>query len=95
MEMKGALTMNLQSAKRTPQNTGATSVVEHSDEDFRYYFQCPLRKNHARIPVTVCHKQKCLWLATDGGKTKCGYGDPNASVSHRPKVKKISRDGVL
>ena len=74
-------------------------AMVHS-EDERYYFQCPLRKNHARIPVTVCHKQKCLWLTNETGPSigsgfQCGYGDPNASVSNRPRVKKISRDGVI
>jgi len=57
------------------------------------YFQCPLRKNHARIPVTICHKQKCIWLATDGGKLRCGYGDQ--ALPGKPKVKKIERDGVI
>lgn len=85
MEMKGAFTMNPQSAER----------IAHSEDDFRYYFPCPLRKNHARIPVTVCHKQKCLWLTTDGEKLHCGYGDPNAKLCNRPKVKKIHRDGIF
>jgi len=63
--------------------------------DQQYYFQCPLRKNHARVAVTVCHQQRCIWLATDGGKLRCGYGNTNLTPGKRPKVKKIERDGVL
>jgi len=63
--------------------------------DQQYYFQCPLRKNHARIAVTVCHQKRCLWLTYDGGKLRCGYGDPNLRPGKRPKVKKISRDGIV
>ena len=48
-------------------------------DDLRYYLACPLRKGHPRIAVTVCHKQKCLWLTSDGGKLRCSYGDPNAT----------------
>jgi hypothetical protein len=48
-----------------------------AQEDERYYASCPLRKNRARIPVTVCHKQRCLFLTSENGKQKCGYGDPN------------------
>jgi phage-related protein len=88
MIIKGALTMNNQKAP-------ATGADTQPAEDLRYYLSCPLRKNHARIPVTVCHKQKCLWLTSDGGKVKCGYGDPNLKPGKRPKVKKISRDGVV
>ncbi len=68
---------------------------ESPKEDPRYYLECPLRKGLPRIAVKVCHKQKCLWLTSDGGKTRCGYGDPNLSPGKRPKVKKISRDGVV
>jgi hypothetical protein len=83
MEIKGALTMAKDEGRETR---------DEGREDLRYYLSCPLRKGHPRIAVTVCHKQKCLWLTTDGGKMKCGYGDPNASVGNRPKIKKISRD---
>jgi len=64
-------------------------------EDLRYYLSCPLRKNHARVAVTVCHQKRCLWLTYDGGKLRCGYGDPNLTPGKRPKVKRIARDGVL
>ena len=58
-------------------------------EDLRYYLECPLRKGHPRIAVTVCHKQKCMFLTSQDGKLGCGYGfrpggrsspegDPNA-----------------
>jgi len=83
MEIKGALTMTRDERRDT------------IEEDLRYYLSCPLRKNHARIPVTVCHKQKCIWLTSDDGKVKCGYGDPNLTPGKRPRIKKISRDGVL
>jgi hypothetical protein len=64
-------------------------------DDERYYIQCPLRKNQARIPVTVCHKQRCIFLASKDEKIQCGYGDPNLIPGRRPRVKKIERDGVI
>jgi hypothetical protein len=77
MEIKGALTMTRDEERE---------MRDEGRDDLRYYNECPLRKGHPRIAITICHKQKCLWLATDGGKMKCGYamptgrhGDPNAS----------------
>ncbi len=49
------------------------SAGASAKEDERYYFPCPKRKNRARIPVTVCHKEKCIYLESEGGKLKCGY----------------------
>ncbi len=63
--------------------------------DERYYTPCPLRKNRAQIAITVCQKKQCIWLTTEDGKMKCGYGDPNASLGKRPAVNKISRDGAI
>ena len=87
MEIKGALTMS--------NNAVGEGLKPSPTEDLRYYLACPLRKGRPRIAVTVCHKQKCLWLTSDDGKLRCGYEDPNASVGNRPKVKKVSRDGVV
>ena len=84
MEMKAALTVG-----------AATAPTESSSDDLRYYLACPLRKGRSRIAVTVCHKQRCLWLTTEDGRTRCGYGDPNATIGNRPKVNKIQRDGAI
>jgi len=64
-------------------------------DDERYYNPCPLRKGRPRIAVTVCRKQRCFWLASDGDKMKCGYGDPNANIGKRPRVRRVERDGVI
>jgi hypothetical protein len=42
-------------------------------EDERYYLPCPLRKNQARIPVTVCIKERCIYIESVSGKTICGF----------------------
>ena len=43
-------------------------------EDERYYLVCPLRKNvGTRIPVTLCHRDKCMFLISRDGKTACDY----------------------
>jgi hypothetical protein len=62
-------------------------------DDERFYFLCPLRKNRARIAVTVCHGRKCIFLASEDGKLRCGYGDKNLPA--RPRVNRIDRDGVV
>jgi hypothetical protein len=67
MAIKGALSRNLQSAER----------IAQSEEDLRYYLACPLRKGQPRIAVTVCHKQKCLFLGSKDGKPRCTYGEIN------------------
>jgi len=83
MEIKGAL------SRSTPCTTSDAGYTE----DLRYYLPCPLRKNRARIPVTVCHKQKCLFLGSKDGKPSCTYGEQN--LVSRPKVNKIERDGII
>ncbi len=88
MEMKGALT------RINPSPLEGEGRGEGGHEDLRYYLSCPLRKGGPRIAVTVCNKQKCIWLTSDGGKLRCGYGDPNASLGNRPRVRKIERDGL-
>ena len=43
-------------------------------EDERYYLVCPLRKNvGTRIPVTLCHRDKCFFLISKDGKFACDY----------------------
>ena len=43
-------------------------------EDERYYLMCPLRKNVVtRIPVTLCHRNKCFFLISKDGKLVCDY----------------------
>jgi hypothetical protein len=73
-------------------------------DDERYYFSCPMRKNRARIPVTVCHQKKCLFLASEDGKLRCGYGDQRFKIGpptlklwragKRPRVSRVDRDGL-
>lgn len=63
-------------------------------DDERYYLLCPLRKNQARVAVTVCHGKKCIFLASEDGKLRCGYGDKNLP-GKRPKINRIERDGVI
>jgi hypothetical protein len=62
-------------------------------DDERYYFQCPMRKNQSRVAVTVCHGKKCLFLASEGGKLRCGYGD-KVLPGKRPPVSRVDRDGL-
>ena len=62
-------------------------------DDERYYFPCPLRKNRARVPVTVCHQKKCLFLASEDGKLRCGYGD-KVLPGKMPRVNRVDRDGL-
>jgi hypothetical protein len=69
MEMKGALSMT---------RGNGDAETPRPEEDIRYYFSCPLRKNRARIPVTVCRKQKCMFLGSKDGKPGCSSGDLNA-----------------
>jgi len=63
-------------------------------DDERYYLLCPMRKNQSRIAVTVCHQKKCLFLASEGGKLRCAYGDSRFKIGKRPKVSRIDRDGL-
>jgi hypothetical protein len=70
-------------------------------DDERYYLLCPLRKNQARIAVTVCHQKKCLFLASEGGRLRCGYDDPDRirigagkALPKWPKVNRVDRDGL-
>ena len=63
--------------------------VKQNPEDPRYYFECPLRKGRPRIAVTVCHKQKCIFLESEAGKLRCGY-----IAGNRPKVNKVERGGI-
>ena len=77
MEIKGALTTAGRGDTET-RGHGDMETRRYGEEDLRYYLPCPLRKNRARIPVTVCHKQKCLFLGSENGKPKCKYGDQNA-----------------
>jgi len=63
-------------------------------EDERYYLLCPMRKNRARIAVTVCHGRKCIFLTSEGGKLRCGYGR-DARTTRYPRVNRIDRDGVV
>jgi hypothetical protein len=53
-------------------------------EDERYYLVCPLRKNRARVPVTVCEKNQCIFLASKDGKLVCDYPKGNP----RPRKRK-------
>ena len=47
---------------------------EEMTEDERYYLVCPLRKNvGTRIPVTLCHRDKCFFLISKDGKFACDY----------------------
>jgi len=62
-------------------------------DDERYYLICPMRKGQSRIAVTVCHQKKCLFLASEGGKLRCAYGDKNLP-GKRPRVSRIDRDGL-
>jgi hypothetical protein len=72
-------------------------------DDERYYFQCYMRKDRARIAVTVCHQKRCMFLTSEGGRLRCGYDDPLALRLRRsgkglpkwPKVSKIERDGIV
>ena len=57
------------------------------------YFECPLRKGRPQIALEVCKKQRCLFLASENGELKCGYNDQN--LPQRPKVNKVSRDGII
>lgn len=63
--------------KRNSSESGVRSSEKRIEDD-RYYFPCPLRKGHPRIAVTICHKQKCMFLISEDGKLRCGYGDQNA-----------------
>jgi len=47
---------------------------EEMSENERYYLVCPLRKNvGTRIPVTLCHRDKCFFLISKDGKLACDY----------------------
>ncbi len=46
-------------------------------EDERYYIQCPIRKNEAKVPVTVCQKRRCIHLESQDGELRCGYSLEN------------------
>lgn len=91
--MKGSLTMsNNAVGEGLPQEPSPT-------EDLRYYLSCPLRKNHARVSVTVCHQKRCLWLATGigahgGAPLHCGYGDPNLIPGKRRDARRCARTGI-
>jgi hypothetical protein len=58
------------------------------------YLRCPLRKNQAQISIEVCHKQKCIWLVSENERFRCGYEHPSAGIGRRPRVRKISREGI-
>ena len=62
-------------------------------EDERYYLPCPQRKDRAKVPLTVCHKKKCMWLASDKGRFRCDYGDTSKILKKR--VSRIEKDGVI
>ena len=62
-------------------------------EDERFYLSCPLRKNRAKVPLTVCHRKRCMWLASDKGRLRCDYGDPSKILKRR--VARIERDGAI
>jgi hypothetical protein len=43
-------------------------------EDERYYLPCPLRKNQARIAVTICDQNKCEFMIKEEKKIRCNFG---------------------
>ena len=42
-------------------------------EEMTDYLICPLRKDHGKVAVAVCHKKKCIFLASKDGKFVCDY----------------------
>jgi hypothetical protein len=57
------------------------------------YLRCPQHKSQGHVPVGHCHKKQCIFLTSENGELRCGYGD--TTLPKRPKVNKIGRDGAL
>ena len=69
MEMKGALTMNPQSAER----------MAHSGDDLRYYPRCPLSERHGRktVPLSKCFDCEFVTGHAQDGYIGIRCGFPN------------------
>jgi len=59
-------------------------------ENERLYLVCPLRKNvGTRIPVTLCHRDKCFFLISRDGKAACDY-KKTQKMKGKPSYAKVS-----